>query len=220
MTDAAPTGEVLTPGAIPADVHGFEALDEARAATEAAEAAAAVDPGAQVLAKTRSVRGKRFIIGMNVLVVLVVLGNVFEARRNNRMAKERSNDAALVADVARTAQKWTRLPDGMSLDAVAAAPTPTAVDPDKARADATKRIRRYLRHQRTEYLRANYSDPRFGRKDLPGRADLEFGTSHNSLNVRYRDVPNGGELRWITKDSIMLDSLNEWAKRVGTSKPI
>lgn len=219
MTEPAPNGDVLAPGEIPDDVHGFEALDEARAATEAAEAAASVDPGAQVLAKTRSVRGKRFIIGMNVLVVIVVLGNVIAAKRNERTANERSNDATLVADVARTTQTWTRLADGMSLAAIATDSSGARVDPKKVSADATKRIRRYLRHQRTEYLRANYSDPRFGKKDLPGRADLEFGTSHNSLNVRYRDLPGGGELRWITKDSVMLDSLNEWAKRVGTSKP-
>ena len=119
------------------------------------------------------------------------------------------SDARVVADTAQATQRWTRLPDGMTLQVVPA---------DAAGgAKVTAIIRRYLKHQRVTYLTADYADPRFGSSDLPGRADLEFGTAHDLLNVRYREIAGGGELRWITSDSVMRSSLDDWAAKVGTS---
>ena len=217
----------------PQELHGFDALLDAREETEAAEAAGHSQGGdpntpvSEALAKARSIKGITFIVGINVVLALVVLLNVVAARNNEHNAKRLKADALVVADPARVTQVWTRLPDGMSLTVVPAAAVTvasTASSPDGKDGEiltkATNQIRRYLRHQRKTYLTADYSDPRFGSSDLPGRADLEFGTAHEQLNVRYADVPHGGQLRWITTDSVMLDSLNEWAKSVGTSAPV
>jgi hypothetical protein len=83
-----------------------------------------------------------------------------------------------------------------------------------------QRIRRQLKFQRTEYLRANYSDIRFGNRDIAGRADLEYGTAHEALNCRYVEVDGGAQLEWIAANGdlpdaeqkpIMIDALAQWS---------
>lgn len=133
--------------------------------------------------------------------------NVVNARKNLSNERLHLRDFGVISAPAKTAQVWKMQPNGMVA-------TFTSVGAD---ASTVKSIRRHMRFHRLEYLRANYSDLKFGNQQIRGRADLEFGTGHNELNCRYRDVPGGGELRWITKDSVMLDSLKEWATAVGTS---
>ncbi len=156
------------------------------------------------------VRGSRFVIGVSVVLALTFVGNLVAALHNKNVNKQRKQDALVANTASASSQKWLEMKDGMLL---------TIVPKNAADSEATKRIRRYLKFQRTEYLRANYSHYKFGNDDIPGRADLEFGTSHKQLNVRYADTETGGSLRWITTDSIMLDSLNDWATKIGTSKP-
>lgn len=155
----------------------------------------------------RTFSGKRVIAVVSVVVAFTLGLNVVTAQRNETTAKTRAVDASVMNDPTRTVQIWKMLPDGMIA-------TFTSVDDDS---EPVKRIRRNLGFQRAEYLRANYSDPRFGNRQIAGRAVLEFGTANKELNCRYRDVPGGGELRWITNDSIMLDSLREWATVVSSS---
>ena len=161
----------------------------------------------ELIGTTRTFSGKHVIAVLSVIVVLTVAFNFAMAKRNATSAETRAVDNSVLADTAQTTQAWKAVPDGMIA-------TVTAVDSDPR---VTTRIRRSLRFRRSEYLRANYSDPKFGNAQIAGRAVLEFGTSHKQLNCRYRDIPGGGELRWITTDSVMLDSLKEWAHVVASS---
>jgi hypothetical protein len=184
------------------------------AATEASSPTAPPAPAAPA-AKSQTdsilmVRGSRFVIGVSVVLALTFVGNLVAALHNKNVNRQRKQDALVANTASDSSQKWLQMKDGMLL---------TIVPKNAADSEATTRIRRYLKFQRTEYLRANYSHYKFGNDDIPGRADLEFGTSHQQLNVRYADTETGGSLRWITTDSIMLDSLNEWATKIGTSKP-
>ena len=156
------------------------------------------------IAGVRTVRGTRLIVGVAIIVVLTVVLNLVMAERNKSNFNERSAEVALINDRSLTKQSWTPVPDGLVARFVSVDNNATNVE----------QIRRLMKFRRTEYLRANYSDPQFGNSQIAGRADLEFGTANKKLNCRYRDVPGGGELRWITNDSVMLDSLKEWSEVV------
>ncbi len=163
-----------------------------------------------VLARVRSIKGTTLIVVINVILAGVFAVNFFAARRNNAEEKMRREDATTLHDPTRIVETWKPLPDGMEF-------TVRPVDgSDTALID---KIQRTLSWQRGNYLRADYSDPRFGNKDLPGRADLEFGTANKALNVRYFKVAGGARLRWITTDEVMLDSLKEWAVSVAGVRP-
>jgi hypothetical protein len=149
----------------------------------------------------RTVRGTRLIAVVSVIVVVTFIFNLVMAERNKSNNTQRAASVVTVNDTNMTKQTWTNLDDGLTAQFVSVDNNP----------DTVERIRELLKFRRTEYLRANYSDPRFGNAQIAGRADLEFGTTKMKLNCRYRDIPGGGELRWITTDPVMLDSLKEWA---------
>ena len=165
--------------------------------------------GSAELQQGRLVRGRTFILVLVITILVVFAINFVAAKHNVSTADRLVSDAKVVADTAAATQTWTATADGMTLQVV-----PVAGGEANR---VTTIIRRYLKHQRITYLTADYADPRFGSADLPGRADLEFGTAHSLLNVRYADVASGGQLHWITTDSVMRSSLRDWAAKVGTS---
>jgi hypothetical protein len=167
-------------------------------------------PSNDVLTKVKSIKGTTLIATICILLSLVFVVNFFAARRNNDLERKQRADAVLLHDPKQVVEMWKPLADGMEL---------TVRPTDPANSKVLNTIRRTMKWQRGEYLRADYSDPRFGTKDLPGRADLEFGTAHEALNVRYVEVEGGAQLRWITKDEVMLDSLKEWATATSSIKP-
>jgi hypothetical protein len=163
------------------------------------------------LQKTRMVRGTPFIVGLGLLMALVIGGNTWSAHNNDLKRKQRIVDTAVIFDKAQVDQTWTPTSDGMRFVATAAVPGDEVT---------VQRIRRQLKFQRTEYLRANYSDIRFGNRDIAGRADLEYGTAHEALNCRYVEVDGGAQLEWIAANGdlpdaeqkpIMIDALAQWS---------
>ena len=160
------------------------------------------------LRRARAVRGKVLIIVLAVVVAGFLALNIWAARVNQSDAKKAKEVAAVMADRAQVAQVWSETSDGMTA-------TFRAVNRDDAVRVAS--IRSYLRKQRIQHLRADYSDVRFEGRSLPGRPELEYGTENLKLNVRYRDVPGGGELRFIGTDKdrdIMKASLLEGSAAV------
>ncbi len=160
------------------------------------------------LRNARAVRGKVLIIVLGVVVAGFLALNIWAARVNQSDAKKAKEVAAVMADRAEVAQVWAETSDGMTA-------TFRAVNQDDAGRVAS--IRSYLRKQRIQHLRADYSDVRFEGRPLPGRPELEYGTENLKLNVRYRDIPGGGELRFIGTDKdrdIMKASLLEWSTAV------
>jgi hypothetical protein len=160
---------------------------------------------------TRTVRGKPFVIGLAITMVVVIGGNTWSARRNDLRRKLRIADTAAIFDNKQVVQAWTPTADGMRFVAKTAKPGDE---------ETIVRIRRQLKFQRSEYLRANYSDIRFGNQDVAGSADLEYGTAHEALNCRYREVAGGAELEWIAANGdlpdaeqkpIMIDALAQWS---------
>lgn len=162
----------------------------------------------QQLRSARSVSGKVLIAVLSVVVAGFLALNVWAARTNQSDARNAKQAALAMADRSQVSQVWKETTDGMTATFV-------AVDPkDGSRVSS---IRSYLRTQRIQHLRADYSDVRFDGRALPGRPELEYGTQNLKLNVRYRNVPSGGELRFISTDGdrdIMKASLLEWSAAV------
>jgi type II secretory pathway pseudopilin PulG len=170
-----------------------------------------------VAVKAKSVKGKKFVLAFVGVLIVVVLGNLYAATNNKRLRKERAANALVFRDVKLVRQDWKKQADGMTLRATVVNENDTA---------HLNQIRSFMKHQRTEYLRANYSDPKFANNDIPGRASLEYATGNEALNCRYKDIPNGGELQFIAMEgsnadspqkAIVIDSLIEWATEIGTS---
>ena len=170
--------------------------------------------------KVRVISGSRFIIAMALTMVVVVGGNTWSAHNNDLKRKQRLVDIAVLYNPKQVRQLWTPTVDGMRFKATVAA---------SGDQETMQRIRRQLKFQRSEYLRANYSDIRFGNNDIPGRADLEYGTAHEALNCRYSELPDGAQLEWIAahgdlpdaeQKPIMIDALVQWSNaiREGPSK--
>jgi hypothetical protein len=174
------------------------------------------DAAGETVVPGKSVRSKRFLSAVAVICALVVATNVYYAKRNHRLLAENTADAALLRDTTKVRQSWTMLADGMQL---------VAEPIDSSNVKSLANVRRYLKRQRTEYLRANYSDAKFGKEDIPGRADLEYGTANDALNCVYKETATGASLRWIAMDGsgpnpikdIVLEALKQWATKVGTS---
>lgn len=155
-----------------------------------------------------SVRGKVLLAVLSVVVAGFLALNVWAARTNQSDARKAKEVAVLMADRSQVSQVWKETADGMTATFV-------AVDSDDG--VRVSSIRSYLRKQRIQHLRADYSDVRFEGRALPGRPELEYGTENLKLNVRYRDVAGGGELRFIGTDGdrdIMMASLLEWSAAV------
>jgi hypothetical protein len=167
-----------------------------------------------------TIRGTRFIVIMGLLMISVIGANTWSAHNNDLNRKQRIADTAVIFDKKQVAQTWTPTKDGMRFVARA------VVRGDGA---MVKRIRRQLKFQRTEYLRANYSDFRFGNRDIPGRADLEYGTAHEALNCRFSEVEGGAQLEWIAANGdlpdaeqkpIMIDALAQWSAALRKGPPV
>jgi hypothetical protein len=201
-----PVIDPTTPG--PTGEGDSDFADSDVAASEVIEAGARRSMS-DVLAKMRAIKGAHVIAILLLVNSAFLLLNIVSARHNRSVDEQRQRDAVVIRDVGRVTEVWKKLPDGMVL----------RMTPVVANDDATvKVIRRTMKWQRTRYLGGDYSDAKFDLRDIPGRANLEFGSSNGLLNVRYRDLPDGGELHWITTDSVMIDSLNEWGTNVATGE--
>lgn len=160
------------------------------------------------LRAARSVGGKVLIVVLSVIVAAFFALNLVSARKNQKDAKRARALSALVNDAAVVTQTWAPTADGLTATFVVLDPASTAHIDD---------VRSYLKTQRIQHLRADYSDVRFEGRPLPGRPELESGTENLKLNVRYTDVSRGGRLTWIGTDSdrdIMKAALTEWSDAV------
>ncbi len=83
----------------------------------------------------------------------------------------------------------------------------TVRDPaDTADRDA---IRAHLRTEAAAFARGDYADPtRIHGDDMPGVAELRTGAAR--IEVRYRDLPTGGEITYRTSDPGLVDAIHRW----------
>ena len=73
-------------------------------------------------------------------------------------------------------------------------------------------VRAHLREEATKFRTGDYDDPaRIHGMDMPGVAELSAG--HERVTITYRDVENGGELRYSSEDPSLVRALHAWFDR-------
>jgi hypothetical protein len=103
-------------------------------------------------------------------------------------------------DLTKTRHRFEKAPDG-------GLQTVTAIDPaDSAQIGL---IRQHLAHEAARFTAGDYSDPRaIHGADMPGLAALSKGASQ--IWVTFTPLPNGGNIRYTTRDPALVPALHRW----------
>ena len=105
-------------------------------------------------------------------------------------------------DLDRTTHVFQDMPDG-------GRQTVTADDPGDR--EQVARIQDHLQQEAAAFSRGDFTDPAsIHGRDMPGLAELKSGASR--IDVRYRALPNGAELRYTTGDPILVAGIHSWFK--------
>jgi hypothetical protein len=70
-------------------------------------------------------------------------------------------------------------------------------------------IQTHLQHEADKFRQGDFADPvRIHGDDMPGLAELKAGFAQ--IDIRYTDLPNGGEIRYSTTNSALVAALHQW----------
>jgi hypothetical protein len=76
-------------------------------------------------------------------------------------------------------------------------------------ADQVTLIRRHLRHEAERFKQGDYADPaQLHGADMPGLVELQANPS--AVEVSYKALPNGAEIRFKTNDLRILTAIHRW----------
>lgn len=80
---------------------------------------------------------------------------------------------------------------------------------DGADAEQEKLIRAHLSMEAAQFARGDYGDPqRLHGAGMPGLKEVQAGAA--KIQVQYRDLPGGGEIRFETTDLHLLTAIHRW----------
>lgn len=70
-------------------------------------------------------------------------------------------------------------------------------------------IRRHLRHEASRFATGDFSDPMsLHGADMPGVRELAAGSGR--LQVRYADLPGGGQITYAAQDASLIEAIHRW----------
>lgn len=70
-------------------------------------------------------------------------------------------------------------------------------------------IRRHLRHEASRFATGDFSDPMsLHGADMPGVRELAAG--YPQLQVRYADLPGGGQITYAARDTSLVEAIHRW----------
>lgn len=76
-------------------------------------------------------------------------------------------------------------------------------------AEQVSLIREHLSEEAERFARGDFHDPAMIHgHDMPGLHELVMG--HEQLEVDYREVPRGAEIRYTSEDSVLVTAVHEW----------
>ena len=161
--------------------------------------------------RTLAARLRVPLVGLAVLALaaaLVAGGWLLADQRDERASAARHAEVAakgravMPFDLERTTHVFQDLPDG-------GRQTVTADDP--ADRGQVTLIQEHLRKEAAAFARGDFTDPAaIHGHDMPGLAQLKDGAGR--VTVRYRALPNGAELRYVTSDPVLVAAIHAWFK--------
>ena len=81
---------------------------------------------------------------------------------------------------------------------------------DASDKDLIAAIRMHLGTEAGRFKQGNYSDPmKIHGMDMPGVQYLSK-VKPGEIGICYRDIPNGGEIRYSGKDAVTVDAIHKW----------
>ena len=102
-------------------------------------------------------------------------------------------------DLARTSHRFESLPDG-------GLQTVRTLEPDTQQ---VRLIREHLRSEAVRFSRGDFGDPAaIHGHEMPGLAELSKGAAR--ITVEFRERPDGGELRYRTREPALVEALHHW----------
>jgi len=70
-------------------------------------------------------------------------------------------------------------------------------------------IRQHLRHEAEQFRQGNFSDPaQLHGAGMPGLSELQANPA--AMNVTYVDIPEGGQISFLTEDIHTLTAIHRW----------
>ncbi len=149
-------------------------------------------------------RSSRHYLLLGVGLIVLMAAGIYTLRLRNtsdRQAQVAARGAEVMPfDLDRTMHVFAPLADG-------GRQTITAKDPTDAHEIAL--IRGHLQAEAEKFRRGDFGDPATIHGDaMPGLAALRAGASR--IDVRYRDLPDGAELRYTTQDEDLVRALHAW----------
>ena len=149
-------------------------------------------------------RSSRHYLLLGVGLSVLIAAGIYTVRlrsTSDRQAEVAARGAEVMPfDLDRTMHVFAPLADG-------GRQTVTAKDPADAHEIAM--IRGHLQAEAEKFRRGDFGDPATIHGDaMPGLAELRAGASR--IDVRYRDLPDGAELRYTTQDEDLVRTLHAW----------
>jgi hypothetical protein len=70
-------------------------------------------------------------------------------------------------------------------------------------------IQAHLREESEKFRKGDFSDPaKIHGENMPGLVELK--TAAGKIDIRYTALPDGAQIRYLTKDPKMVTALHQW----------
>jgi hypothetical protein len=140
-------------------------------------------------------------------IVLVFIASIFAATVASSADRQRQDDVArrgaevMPFDLKATTHVFTKTPDGGVQRVVAKNPA------DKHQIEL---IRSHLRVIEKQFEKGNFSAPAsIHGNEMPGLSELRTAKP-GQIDVAYRDIKAGGEIKYATRVPALIDTLHRW----------
>ncbi len=138
---------------------------------------------------------------VNIMTVFLIVSGLGILTGCTRQAQVAARGAEVMPfDLEQTTHLFERLDDG-------GRQTVTAKDPSNEKQVAL--IQAHLRQEAEKFGRGDFSAPaKIHGDDMPGLAELKSGSG--LIDIQYKDLPTGGEIRYTTGTPSLVKALHQW----------
>lgn len=149
-----------------------------------------------------TILSRRYLMGLAAMGLLGVTATLVHAAPTERQ-KEVAEQGVMVMpfNVHNSTHVFVKTADGGTQQVLAK---------DSSNKDLIAAIRMHLTTEADRFKQGNYADPmKIHGMDMPGVQYLST-VKPGQIGINYRDLPNGGEIRYTGKDAATVDAIHKW----------